>query len=92
MQNIGVASWSGANTMTDEESDALYVFSFLLIPHITRTPKTRQARFGEPRGGPPSPLEKANIVRRFADIPLRSKTNFELPRRGGCRHTATGGV
>ena len=81
MQNIGVASWSGANTMTDEESDTLYGLSCLLIHHITRTPKTRQARFGEPRGGPldvlhsktrqplgASPLEKAYIVRRFSDI------------------------
>ena len=33
MQNIGVASWSDANTMTDEESDALYGLSFLLIHH-----------------------------------------------------------
>ena len=28
MQNIGVASWSSANTMADEESDAPYGFIF----------------------------------------------------------------
>ena len=55
------------------------------IHHITRTPKTRQARFREPRGGPPSPLEKAYVVYRFANIQSWSETNKKpsLVREGG---------
>ena len=45
MQNIGVASWSGANTMTDEESDALYGLSFLLIHRYHANPQNSTISF-----------------------------------------------